>query len=271
MPDPMSPTKRVTGRELDAWNEQWRASPLYQEAVRSVGADPSRPLHLSGDQREGIKRFLAARGVQVPKGLQIDPAANWNTDHGLSTAWSNPYFRYPLIAAGALGTAGALGAFGGAGAAGGGAGAVGGGGAASVGGTIPYVHGGLSMGMPAPAGMASTPGLLSRFGNAITGGGNGGANQWLQAALAGLSGVPALIAANKSKPSASELARRQPSTDELAMLQPSADELAMQQQVKDMLAHQQRRTQYQDPLYQAVSQLAMSRLPTGVQKPMGDL
>ena len=77
-----------------------------------------------------------------------------------------------------------------------------------------------------------------------------GLNWWQQAALAGLSGVPSLIAASRNKP--------------------SAEEEATQEQIRQMLASQQQRFDYQNPLFQAVSQLAMSRLPTSSQRPLAE-
>lgn len=99
--------------------------------------------------------------------------------------------------------------------------------------------------------LGDKPSAASRMARAVAGGGEGGANPWVKAALAALSGVPALIATQKNKP--------------------TAEELAMQQQIQDMLASQQRRTTYQDPLFESVSRLAMSRLPTGVQRDMGEM
>jgi hypothetical protein len=195
-------------------------------------------------------------------------AGNVNTDHGLSTAWSNPYFRDPLIAAGAVGTAGALGAFGGAGSAAGSASG------SAAGGVLPSsqlamsplytgpiaggsqgVSAGLAAGAAGAAGagadfLGGKPGVGKRVLDAATGGDDGDMPWWMKAAFAGLSGVPALLASQQNKP--------------------SAEELALQQQIKDSLAHQQRRTTYQDPLYQAVTQLAMSRLPTSNQRPLAE-
>lgn len=96
--------------------------------------------------------------------------------------------------------------------------------------------------------LGDKPGVVSRVAKAV--GGDGGANQWVKAALAALAGVPALVAAKNSGP--------------------TAEELAMQQQIKDMLASQQRRVTFQDPLHEAVTRLAMSRLPTASQRPLAE-
>lgn len=124
------------GHELDAFNAQLRADPEYRAFLRSMGVNPDAPVKLSGAQRSQAEQWIRQRVPDLGGKFQIDPAGNINTDHGLSTAWSNPYFRYPLIAGAALGTMGAAGVFGG-GAAGASAGAGGGaaaGGAAAGGG-----------------------------------------------------------------------------------------------------------------------------------------
>lgn len=235
-------------------NAQLAQIPGYLDAVRK--ASP-------GTRGQVARQFAAMHGIQAPSGA-VDERGQFydpNASH-----WYDPQVLGPIAvgslatagAAGALGGAGVLGSAGGSGAAGGLSAAAGGGGplaATSVptglgfgGLTAAQAYGGAA---PVADYLGNKPSILRRVGNAVTGGGESGASPWLQAALAALSGIPALVAANKNKP--------------------TAEELAMQQQVKDMLAHQQRRTQYQDPLYQAVSQLAMSRLPTGVQRDMGEM
>lgn len=65
----------------------------------------------------------------------------------------------------------------------------------------------------------------------------------LQSAIAALSGLPALLANNG----------------------PSNEEKALLDQARQMQALQQRRIEHQNPLYEAVTQLAMSRLPAASQ------
>ena len=75
----------------------------------------------------------------------------------------------------------------------------------------------------------------------------GGANAlspWLKAAIAGLAGLPALMANNG----------------------PSAEEKALLDEARQMQAMQRQRIQSQDPLFKAVTQLAMSRLPGSAQQ-----
>lgn len=71
----------------------------------------------------------------------------------------------------------------------------------------------------------------------------------LQSAIAALSGLPALLAHNG----------------------PSDEEKALMEQARQMQAMQQKRIEHQNPLFQAVTQLAMSRLPGASQQPLGQL
>lgn len=165
-----APTRE--GRGLDAFNDQLRANPEYRAFLQSIGVNPDAAIRLSGRQRSQVEDFVRQQHPDLAGKFQIDPAGNINTDHGVSTAWSNPAFRYPLLAAGAIGTAGALGAFGG-------LGAVGGTGATSSAGLFPGAfQGSLSAGSllgtaPGAAGAAGGGGMgffgsLGRFfgGNA---------------------------------------------------------------------------------------------------------
>lgn len=74
-------------------------------------------------------------------------------------------------------------------------------------------------------------------------------NPIVEAAYRALAGLPGL------------LANRGPSDEEKAQLE----------QLRKLQAMQQQRIEYQNPLFQAVSQLAMSRLPGSVQSPMGEM
>jgi hypothetical protein len=85
---------------INAFNEQWRSSPLYAEALRMVGADPSGPLQLSDGQRKQLQAIITQRmGFQFPDGTEIDPAGNLNEDEGFAKQakrWG------PIVGAGAL-------------------------------------------------------------------------------------------------------------------------------------------------------------------------
>ena len=151
----MPPTRK--GQALDTFNDQLRIDPTYRDFLRSIGANPDGALKLSGDQRKRAEQFVRQRYPDLADTFQIDPAGNINTDHGLSTAWSNPYFRYPLLAGATIGTLGAAGAFSGvAGAAGAGGGASG---AAGIGAGIGGASG--AAGAAGAVGLGST---LLRYG-----------------------------------------------------------------------------------------------------------
>jgi hypothetical protein len=98
---------KMNDRQRDQFNQQLRANPEYRAFLSSMGVNPDQAIKLSGQQRSRAEDWVRQR-FEIPGNLQIDPAGNVNTDHGLSTAWSNPYFRYPLIAGGAIATAGAI-------------------------------------------------------------------------------------------------------------------------------------------------------------------
>lgn len=301
---------RIQGQNLSQFNEQLRADPEYRAFLRSMGVNPDAPVKLSGSQRSQAEQWVRQRYQGVGKNLQIDPAGNVNTDHGLSTAWSNPYFRYPLIAGAALGTAGAAGVLGGGGSAVGGASGL----LPSYGPTAAMIKAGSTL--PSIAASGTGAGLLSSYGPSaamiqagsrlpgaaagvlssrgptaamiaagsrlpsvtqrrpadflsygadaadVVNRGRGVAdvarnarglvdeiNPWLQAAIAGLAGLPALLAAKQG---------------------PSDEEKRLYEQARQMAELQQRRTQYQNPLFSAVTQLAMNRLPTNVQAPLGE-
>jgi hypothetical protein len=79
------------------------------------------------------------------------------------------------------------------------------------------------------------------------------AGRWsplLQSAIAALAGLPALLSSNHG---------------------PSAEERALYDQARQMQALQQKRIESQNPLFSAVTQLAMSRLPGASQQPLGTL
>jgi hypothetical protein len=78
-----TPTRKTSEAELDRWNQAWRSSPQYREALRLVGADPNRKIKLSGNQQEQIERYLASVGMPLPKGMKIDNAGNLNQTNTL--------------------------------------------------------------------------------------------------------------------------------------------------------------------------------------------
>ena len=98
----------------------------------------------------------------------------------------------------------------------------------------------------------------------LGGGGEGGMNAWQTAALAALAGLPALVAAKNSGMSDEEKAI-------YAQLQRDIEDQRQDRIPERALRDTQlRRINYQNPLFQAVSKLAMNRLPTNAQQPFGE-
>lgn len=103
-PMPAVPTAR--GRSADTFNDYLRSLPEYRSVLQAMGVNLTGPLKLTSAQRARAEQWVRQQFPTLSGRFQIDPAGNVNTDHGLSTAWSNPYFRTALIAGGALATAG---------------------------------------------------------------------------------------------------------------------------------------------------------------------
>ena len=251
------PTPRNEGQSLNQFNDQLRAHPEYQAFLRSIGANPNGALRLSGAQRSQAERFVRSKFPDLPGKFQIDPAGNVNTDHGLSTAWSNPYFRYPLLAAGALGTAGALGAFGGAaGAAGTGGGAGAGAGAGAAGGVSAGVGalggagmpGGALYGAAPPSARGGLGGIFSKLGGGVT---DALFSKQGAGALAAM--IPALMAM-KGGPFGGG-----PDPNVTRGMDLTEKAYADAQRLNAMKEARFRRV---DPLHEAVTQLAFNRMPT---------
>lgn len=73
-----SPTRKTSEQDLAAFNQAWRDSPLYQQAIRSVGQDPTKPIKLNERAAKAIEALLREHGVDIPSGMKIDNAGNWN-------------------------------------------------------------------------------------------------------------------------------------------------------------------------------------------------
>ena len=81
-----APTRKTNETDLDTWNQALRSSPLYAEFMQTIGVNPGQPIRLTKQQQESFEKFLAARGVQIPDGMHIDPAGNLNQKNSL---WKN--------------------------------------------------------------------------------------------------------------------------------------------------------------------------------------
>jgi hypothetical protein len=244
------------GTQLNQFNASLRANEEYRAFLRSLGVNPDRPVNLSGQQRAAAERWIMQRYPnQVAGKLQVDPAGNVNTDHGVSTAWSNPAFRYPLIAGGAALTAGLINpALLGLGGAGGASGAAGGA-AAGAGSAIPswMIHSAApaitSQGISRTIGGAAGGGLGGILGK--IGGGLGkffGSKEGI-GSLASI--IPALMAMKGGGPfGGGDGPNRGMDLAENAY--------ADAQRINAMKEARFRRV---DPLHEAVTHLAFNRLP----------
>lgn len=128
-----TPNRGTDEAQLDAWNQQLRASPLYQNFMRMRGLPTNGRVKLSRQQQSDLERELKRNGIQIPGGMHIDQGGNLNQKNRLGRNIAIG----AAVAGAAFGGAAALGAFSGAGAAGGGAagaaGAAGGAGAGAAG------------------------------------------------------------------------------------------------------------------------------------------
>jgi len=194
------PNRQTSEPQLDLWNRQLRASPLYQRFVQQNGL-VGKVGGWSRQQQADLERLLAANGMPIPSGMHIDQGGNLNQ--------KNRLVRNAAITAGiagaAIATAGAAGAFGGAaaGGSGAGAGAAGAGTAAGTAGALapiaggapwavtplvaPVTASGVGAGTAAGLGAAVAPRLVNAGVGAVQGGQNGGG--WKGAALGGLEGA----------------------------------------------------------------------------------
>lgn len=293
---PTTPTRSTSDAQLDQWNQQLRASPIWQTWWQAHGKD--RPgAGLSSSEQQEFTRYLEQNGIRIPKGMHIDQGGNLNQDNhllrniGIGAAIGGG----ALTGVGLAGMGPLAGLGGGAGAAAGGAGATGGtlasssfpaaslmGGPAALSsmGASAGLGGGLLassayptaalMGGPAaiasqgasrgiPWGGAATAAEDYLGGRRLPSGGRAALNDasgmagqlspLLQSAIAALSGLPALLANNG----------------------PSDEEKALMEQARQMQMLQQRRIEHQSPLFEAVTRLAMQRLPTDRQLPLQPL
>jgi hypothetical protein len=286
---PNTPNRSTSEAQLNQWNQQLRASPIWQSWWHAHGKD--RPgAGLSDSERQAFTWYLKQNGIQIPSGMHIDQGGNLNQDNhllrnvGIGAAIGGAALT-GLGAAGIGPLSGALSggaAAGGAGAAGGtlassslpAASLMGGPGAISSMGASAGLGGGLLAGSSIPAAMGSIGGpaaiasqgasrgipwggaanaaedyLGSRprsgVGRALGAAGDE-ASRWsplLQSAISALAGLPALLTNHG----------------------PSAEERALYDQARQMQALQQKRIEHQSPLFEAVTRLAMGRLPSSVQ------
>lgn len=92
------PDKKTNEAALDEWNQQFRMSPERAEFLQLMGVDPNGPIRLSDSQREQFKKFLASKGINLPAGMEIDPAGNLNQNEGVGKYATNPWVLGSLAA-----------------------------------------------------------------------------------------------------------------------------------------------------------------------------
>ena len=188
------------------------------------------------NETQQIKEIYQRAGIQIPDGYDVD------SEGQIVYTNKTPYLQQAAWGALPIAAVSALSALpGGAPAAalppGGGAGEL-----------LPLITPGYNLAPVIPGVSAATAAGRSgwqKVANVLTN--KGGDRGWMEQVIRALTGgVPAVIASRQNRP--------------------SAEEQATQAQLLDMLKGQQRRTTSQDPLFDAVTQLAMSRLPTSVQR-----
>jgi len=285
-----TPSRSSGPDQINQFNAWLKQQPWYQDFFASIGQDMNR-VQLSRGQQAQLEAVLKQNGVPLGEGVHIDNAGNLNEKNRLV---KNVGIGAGLTAA-TLATMGAAGAGPIAGMFGGGGGGVGAGGlgsgmgAAQAGaaahagspllmgsgalmpigagagaaaslptlastpigtgmGTSPSIFGpgasGGGLGPAAAAGAASGASSVGRgyggkIADALGDGGGGLGDSAIRAALSALAGLPAALGNHG----------------------PSDEERGYQAQATRLLGQQEQRTQYQNPLYEAVTKMAYGLLP----------
>lgn len=76
--DAAPPTRKTSEADLNTWNQQLRASEVYQQFMRRNGLPTNGRVKLSRSQQAALERDLAAAGVKIPSGMHIDQGGNAN-------------------------------------------------------------------------------------------------------------------------------------------------------------------------------------------------
>lgn len=256
-----SPTRDTSERELHAFNQRLRQQPFVQQWLAQRGkVDRGAGIQLSEQEREQFTQMLRANGVNVPSGMKVDGAGNFNQKNHL---WRNVGIGAAVGGAamtglGAAGIGPMAGMFGGGAAAGGGALNTSIGGAAGMASSpVPAVIGatggaGLGPGLTAPLGTIAAGGAAGAggIGSRLAGAGRG-ALQNLTSPEGMLSLAP-LIASLASGGFGGGGGNDGNNNEFLERAYADA------KRNNAMAETRYRRT---DPLHQAVSQLAFDRMP----------
>jgi hypothetical protein len=92
-----TPTRQTSEQQLDAWNAQFRQSPVYLNFMRRNRLPTDGRVKLSRIQQSALEQEMRQAGIQVPSGMHIDQGGNLNQ--------KNRLLRNTAIAAGATGAA----------------------------------------------------------------------------------------------------------------------------------------------------------------------
>lgn len=244
-----TPTRQTSEADLNRWNTAMRASPPYQDYMRSIGNDGSGRVKLSRAQQSALEEALRRAGISIPDGMHIDQGGNLNQKNhlGRNLAIGAAIGGGALTGLGLAGMGPLSGLGGGAAATGAGAmsapelgldaiPSVLGGAVTESASAYPFLAGAAGAGA---TGAAAAGGAGAARAAASGGAAHGLGGNLINAAVSGLSGLPALFGNHGV----------------------SDQEQQYQQQAQRLLAQQEQRTQYQNPLYEAATRMAYSLLP----------
>ena len=255
--DPTGFTRSTQESELDRFNQWMRAQPWYQTVLSAVGRPASSGL--AEGQQQQIEQALRANGIEIPKDFHIDEGGNLNqksrTGRNLMIAGIAGGAALGGLGLAGLGPLGGLGASGAAGAAGAeGAAGVGAGGAAA--GFLPGFVGTVA---PAASVGAGAGGTLAGLGGAAAAGAAGAAGSGAAGGAARGLGSLATWLGPAIGAGASLIGSRL-TNNPMANVPP---------ELQQLLQESVRRSQYQNPLFNAVTDAAYAGLPTYAKQKKG--
>jgi hypothetical protein len=238
-----SPNRDTSERELHAFNQKLRQQPFVQQWLAQRGkVDTGQGIQLNDQERDQFTLMLRRNGVNVPGGMKVDGAGNFNQKNHL---WRN-------VGIGA--------------AAGGAAGAGAGAGAAGAGGTLASSSLPVASLMGGPAAITSagvSGGLGAGMGAGLGAAGAGAAGA--AGAMGGGAGAAGTAAAGGS--ALSSVLKGLKDYAPLALAGAGAIKGMTQgppqaeQQLNEILKLAQGRIQASEPLFQALNHMAMSQMP----------
>ena len=259
------PNRGTSEQWLDDWNQQMRASSIYQNFMRQRGLPTDGRVRLSREQQGELEAALRAAGMQIPSGMHIDQGGNLNQKNRLArnVAIGAGVVGGGLAAAGAAGAGPFAGMFGGSGAAGAGSAATGAGFEGSIAGMLPggtMASQAMGVGMSPAFGAAGAAGSGAMGGAAAAGGsaaareaakfGGLSAKDWAALGLTGVGTLGNIF---------SDPGNFDPNT---ATNDP---------QLQKLLATMQGRLDKSEPLYDSIMAMANGLLPTSYQRGGGGM